>query len=326
MPKRYGPRMDLRLLEQFVQVCDAGSLTRAAEKLACTQPALTRRMLRLERQLNTQLLVRSSRGVETTQAGARLLEQARPLLDHVRRVQAEIDRMRREPAGEVSVCLPTSFHDAVTLPLISEMRRALPLVRLRVVEAMDAALREEIAAGVDIGVAMHDPERAIEGAEPIPLGEDALVLYGRPGAFPAGARVSLEQLRGVPLILPSGRNHMREKLARLAGRRGVALDIVMEVDTAGLITDLTRRGEGFSVTPRMALKPAGEDGLEHWPIAGAGVTWIAHVRDTRRRSPAVAAVAGRLVDLCRGRLAAPSPSQASVPAAPPRRATAGKPS
>ena len=65
MPNRYGPRMDLRLLEQFVRVCEAGSLTRAAEKLACTQPALTRQMLRLERQLNTQLLVRSSRGVET---------------------------------------------------------------------------------------------------------------------------------------------------------------------------------------------------------------------------------------------------------------------
>lgn len=313
MPKRYGPRMDLRLLEQFVQVCEAGSLTRAAEKLACTQPALTRQMLRLERQLNAQLLVRSSRGVETTQAGARLLEHARPLLDHVRRVQAELDRMKREPAGEVSVCLPTSFHDAVTLPLISELRRALPLVRLRVLEAMDAALREEIAAGVDIGVAMHDPERAIDGASPIPLGEDALVLYGRPGGFPAGAAVRLEQLRGLPLILPSGRNHMREKLVRLAGRRRVALDIVMEVDTAGLITDLARRGEGFSVTPRMGLKPAGEDGLEHWPIAGASVAWVAYVRDTRGRSPAVAAVVDSLVTLCRGRFAAPPASWASVP-------------
>ena len=191
MPNRYGPRMDLRLLEQFVRVCEAGSLTRAAEKLACTQPALTRQMLRLERQLNTQLLVRSSRGVETTQAGARLLEHARPLLDHVGRVQAELDRMKREPAGEVSVCLPTSFHDVVTLPLISEVRRALPLVRPRVLEAMDAELREAIAAGVDIGVVMHDPERAIEGAAPIPLGEDALVLYGRPApSRPAPASAS----------------------------------------------------------------------------------------------------------------------------------------
>ncbi len=308
MPNRYGPRMDLRLLEQFVRVCEAGSLTRAAEKLACTQPALTRQMLRLERQLNTQLLVRSSRGVETTQAGARLLEHARPLLDHVGRVQAELDRMKREPAGEVSVCLPTSFHDVVTLPLISEVRRALPLVRLRVLEAMDAELREAIAAGVDIGVVMHDPERAIEGAAPIPLGEDALVLYGRPGAFPPGASIGLGQLRGLPLILPSGRNHLREKLARLAGRHGVALDIVMEVDTAGLITDLARRGEGFSVTPRMALKPPGEDGLEQWPIAGAGVAWAAYVRDTRRRSPAVAAVTERLTSLCRARLAAPPAS------------------
>jgi LysR family nitrogen assimilation transcriptional regulator len=72
--------LDLRLLWYFKRTAEIGSLTKAAAELGTSQPALTRHIMRLERELRVALLLRDQRGVTPTEAGALVLDKAENLL------------------------------------------------------------------------------------------------------------------------------------------------------------------------------------------------------------------------------------------------------
>src|SRR6476646_9261058 len=90
--------MELRHLRYFIAVAEEGSLTVAAERrLHTAQPSLSRQMRDLEREVGTQLLVRSARGVELTAAGRAFLDHARLALTQVEAAR-EAARRAAEPA------------------------------------------------------------------------------------------------------------------------------------------------------------------------------------------------------------------------------------
>ena len=90
--------IELRRLQAFVAVAEAGHITRAAERLGMAQPPLSRLVHGLEKELGTLLLRRLPRGVEPTTAGIALLEEARSVLAHAARID---DTVRRTARGEL---------------------------------------------------------------------------------------------------------------------------------------------------------------------------------------------------------------------------------
>ncbi|MBM2618192.1 LysR family transcriptional regulator [Actinoplanes sp. LDG1-06] len=89
--------LDLRRLRYLVAVADEGAITAAAERLEMTQPALSRAIRALEAEVGVPLLVRGHRGVEPTEAGRVLLDEAREI---DRRVTRAVGRARRVAAGD----------------------------------------------------------------------------------------------------------------------------------------------------------------------------------------------------------------------------------
>src|SRR5258708_32768874 len=90
--------MELRQLRYFVTAIEAGTLTKAAEILSVAQPAVSQQILKLEEELGEQLLMRHSRGVEPTEAGARLLSHASAIPRQLDVAQQEMDELQGEPA------------------------------------------------------------------------------------------------------------------------------------------------------------------------------------------------------------------------------------
>src|ERR1700749_2175003 len=98
----YGiARMDLRPLRYFVAVAEERHFTRAAERLGIKQPPLSLQIRHLEQEIGTSLFRRLKRGVELTETGILLLDEARRLLANVEQAKTAVQSHARGAAGRI---------------------------------------------------------------------------------------------------------------------------------------------------------------------------------------------------------------------------------
>jgi LysR family nitrogen assimilation transcriptional regulator len=287
--------MDLDVLKCFRRIVALGSLSKAASELGISQPALTRQIKRLEHVLKCELLVRNSRGVQLTEIGEFLLSRAGPLLDQAELIGEELSARLGSLSGEVAICMPASLHRSVTSPLLAEIRRDMPGVRLRVIDGFDAVVHHQLREGlVDIGVLVHDTERVIDGVDQSPLAREPLELVGKRSAFPSGARFKMKDLCDKELVLPGPGSHVRHQIEELFRRQGKVIRVAIEVDSIQLINDLIADGEFYSIAPQSAVAMFHGEGIAAWPISGASISWALCIRQRRQQSPIVREISARL--------------------------------
>jgi DNA-binding transcriptional LysR family regulator len=145
--------VDLRQLRYFVAVAEAGSLTRAADRLHIAQQSLSQAVRTLERQLGAPVFERSSRGMRLTDVGAVLLREARPVLAQAERA---VEAARRAARGEgvlLRVGCLASVANYVLPPVLRTFRARHPDVTLHVEDVSIADLVEGLRAGaLDAGL------------------------------------------------------------------------------------------------------------------------------------------------------------------------------
>jgi DNA-binding transcriptional LysR family regulator len=179
--------MELRHLRYFIAVAEEGHITRAAERLGMQQPPLSQQIQMLERELGVQLLRRKPRGVEMTEAGRVLLEDARAILAHIDHAFAATRRTARGEQGRIAVGFTSStpFHPFVPR-VIRAFREAFPLVSLTLEESgtteLIADLRNERVDAAFIRTPVADPM----GLTVNPLLEEAMLV-----ALPSGHALAL---------------------------------------------------------------------------------------------------------------------------------------
>src|SRR6195952_2343203 len=109
MTKPAVPADRFELMETFVRIVDAGSLSAAAAQLGTTQPTVSRRLQALERSLGVPLLRRSTHSMTLTEDGQRCLERARELLGNWHAFEADLRGVGDEPEGTLRVVAPHAF-------------------------------------------------------------------------------------------------------------------------------------------------------------------------------------------------------------------------
>ncbi|RYE90077.1 MAG: LysR family transcriptional regulator, partial [Myxococcales bacterium] len=123
-PPPAGGADRVALLETFVRIVEAGSLSAAAAQLGSTQPTVSRRLQALERSLGVRLLRRSTHGMTLTDEGARCHERARELLASWEALESEARGAGDEPAGLLRVVAPHAFgQEQLVAPLVDYLRR-----------------------------------------------------------------------------------------------------------------------------------------------------------------------------------------------------------
>lgn len=137
--------MDLRRLRQFAVVADEGNVTRAAARLGMQQAPLSQQIMRLEREIGAQLLVRKPRGVELTEAGRALDRAARSIFAQIDEALATTRRAARGEEGVLRVGLTSSacFH-AFPPTVIRSFRASYPHVTIQFEQASTPGLIEQL--------------------------------------------------------------------------------------------------------------------------------------------------------------------------------------
>lgn len=145
--KRYAARMplDLRQLRYLVAIGEEGSITRAAERLGMQQPRLSQQIRAMEQQLGFQLFRRRPCGVELTENGRVLFEEARAILARLDRAERDARRTARGELGHLRVGIaPTApFH-----PLVPGIIRAFQGAHPGVTVTLDEVLSRQAVQGL----------------------------------------------------------------------------------------------------------------------------------------------------------------------------------
>lgn len=285
--------MDLALVECFLRVAELGSINRAAEDMEMTQPALSRRITALERDLGMHLLVRGARGVGLTEAGMKLAKGAPPVLRLAELLREEIGT---QVHTQVSVGLPFSMHRLITSPFAAAEIRKQPAVTLRIYEGFIHQLRDWMQQAL-IDVAILD-SRDInpEAVDHTPLIREQLLLVGPASAgLRADTPVDAERVGACPLILPGRPNFIRQSVDGFLKRNGQKFRRAADAETLPLCMALVKDGLGFTAMPYCALheNPAMES-LTAAPIDGLHVTWSLNVGQARRHAASVRHTASQL--------------------------------
>jgi DNA-binding transcriptional LysR family regulator len=143
--------MDLELLRSFVSVVDAGSFTRAGERVHRTQSTVSQQIRRLEDGIGRPLLLREGKRVSPTEEGERLLSYARRILALA---EEALDVVARPaPGGVVRLGIPEDFAAYRLAQMLSKFARSRPDLRLDVRCGLSVCLRRDLARG-DFDVAL----------------------------------------------------------------------------------------------------------------------------------------------------------------------------
>ncbi len=259
-------KMELRQLRYFLSVVEHGSMGKAALELGVVTSALSQQISRLEGELSTRLLQRTSSGVVPTDAGLAFWRQAQLALRHVD--NAALAARSARLSGHVSVGMAPSTASVLGVAFMQAMRERYPDVRLHMVESLSGYLASMLSARqIDLAVLFR--EEPAQRWSVISLLDERLFLIGAGDldGMPAGASVRLKHLGTLPLILPSGTHGLRSLLSSAFRRAEYAPNIVAEVDGLALLMDAVRKGMGATIQPGAALARPENAILSSVPVA-----------------------------------------------------------
>src|SRR6476660_1594987 len=288
--------MDTRQLQAFCEVVDRKSFSLAAEKLGVTQPAVSLQVRSLEKRLGTQLLDRSGRRVEPTEAGVRLYRGAQRLLALEEEIVGEV-------TGTFEIGASTGPGGVVLSQLLCRFAGAHPQLHVALSVFDTQTVIERVAdRTLQLGVVGAAPRH--RGVEYEAFFRDTVVLACPPGHRFAGRNVDLDELRNETLIVMqdgAGVRQMIEDELQRVGMRLRDLHVRLELGLQESVTSAVRGGYGVTFISRSSV----ENDLEAGTLVEARVAGLELEREillVRATGRSETRAARAFVDYARERL------------------------
>jgi DNA-binding transcriptional LysR family regulator len=283
-------------LQAFVAVADRRSFRLAAEHLCISQPALSRRIDKLESALGLRLLERTTRQVDLTAAGRQFLERARQTLEDLEDAVTHLSDSAQARRGQVTVACVPSVAQHVLPALLQRFAQEQPNVRVRVIDDSAHRVLASVASSeADFGLnftGAQEPDMSFEM-----LGRDDYVLVLPRGHALAGrAGVAWAELAGQKMVAVSRQSANRllvdQALAALAERPVWFYETEHVAGALGLVA----AGLGLAALPRLSVPPRHE-ALCCVPLVEPVVSRVVGL--ITRRGRALSPTATRLCELVR---------------------------
>lgn len=170
------------LLQTFVRIVEAGSLSAAAAQLGTTQPTVSRRLKALEAVLGVRLLRRSTHAISLTDDGARCYERAQALVAHWQALEADVRGEDGAVEGLLRVVVPHAFGQQQLIGPLADFLAAYPGVQVEWLLRDD--LQNLAAEGIDCAIQVGEVRDA--AAVAVRLSEVPRIVVAAPALLPAG--------------------------------------------------------------------------------------------------------------------------------------------
>ncbi len=241
--------MTFAQLRALHAVARTGNMTRAAEQLGTTQPAVSHALRGLERELGVTLLLRRRDGVALTAAGRAVHERAATILAELEGLRQDAAQERERAGGRLRIGVIGSVNERLLPEIVRTFSDEHRDVTLGVLEGSDAEVLEWLQTGaVDVATLTSDAP----GVATTPLARDRFLAI-----VPAAHRlaeepaIALAELAQDPFIMPAG--GCEPLITTLAQRTGVRLRCHYRVRDTAAIVAMVADGLGVTIMPELCL-------------------------------------------------------------------------
>lgn len=249
--------LNLKQLRVFFFVAKHLNVTRAAEQLFVTQPAVTKQIDALERYCGLRLFSRSSHGLKLTEAGRLLFSYAERIMLLASEAEKAIVALRTHPGGVLRVGTTKTWAHSMVPSYVVQYQRLYPNVHIQLAVASSREVVDALATGkLDVAIVgrveyddrfevISFPRREI----------DELVVVVLPGhRFADRATVCLEEVAKEPLIMREEEgSSTRSVVLQRTGELGVELNTVVESASPQSIINFVKNGAGISILSRLLV-------------------------------------------------------------------------
>ena len=279
--------MELAQLKYFQVMANIRHFTRAARMLDVTQPALSRSMAKLEKDLDVPLFKRSEGEIELTPEGERLLRRVDRILREVDSAREEASNAHAEVSKEFRLSFIHSLGSYALPHILQDFRALYPDIRIQLNQQDSAALALQVAAGeTDLCLCSTIPTTEYSAWVYL-WSEELFVTVPLGHRFAEREKINLHELEDEPLVAMKSSYSLRILVDQFFDLAGIHPEITFEGDDVSTISGLVAAGLGVSLLPKLA-------GVEHpelryipvsFPICkrAVGIAW-----NTQRQFPPAA--------------------------------------
>ena len=265
--------MDFKRLSYFVRIAELGSLSKAADRVHIAQPALSRQMRLLERDVGVPLFKRHRRGMQLTLEGEEFRARLVGPLRQIELAREDMRSLSKEIGGNVAFGMPPTASYVLAGPLARRVAQQAPNVSLRVVEGYAGHLIDWLQRGeIDVALLYGPASNYRLAAEDLLVEE--LMLVGPPDCQLMPNRpIAFAHLGTLPLVLPSHPHGLRVVVDNMAAKTKTKLTVRFQADSFQLMKELVTSGLGYTTLPFSSFSREAVSGsLKYTPINKPRIT------------------------------------------------------
>lgn len=225
--------MKMHHLRDLLAIVEKGSINAAAKHLGMAQPALSRSVRELEKEVGVPLLERQSTGAVLTPMGELFARRATAAMSELRRAKDEIQQLKGEVHGTVVACVSSVSHIAFLSEALKPFCKTYPNVKLRIIEAVYPVAEARLKSGaIDFYIGAAPQGGAAPDLQMVKLFDNTRVVLARKGHPLAGAR-SLAELIDATWVTTSITNHAEAEFGDVFAAHGLpAPHLALQAETA----------------------------------------------------------------------------------------------
>ncbi|MGA9290696.1 MAG: LysR family transcriptional regulator [Anaerobacillus sp.] len=265
--------MDIKQLAYFIEVARQKSFTKASHSLYISQPTLSKMVKNLETELDVELLDRSARSSELTDAGKIVFAEGEKILNMVDDLSSHLYDMMHLKKGHIKIGLPPLIGVLYFPTIIKGFQERYPDITIELMEHGANIAQEKILDGeLDFGIGLLPVNE--EKFDTLPFTSEELMLFVH-RSHPLAERksVTIEDVREERIILFSEDFMLHDQMIKRCQNAGFEPHISYESSQWDFISDMVGHNLGFTFFPRSILTKINQDNVVPIPIEKPSIPW-----------------------------------------------------
>jgi DNA-binding transcriptional LysR family regulator len=247
--------LNYELYKVFYQVALDLSFSKAAEHLFISQSAVSQNIKNLEKELETELFIRSTKNVQLTEAGELLFEHIGPAFNLIENGEKSIREINALERGEIHLGANDTISKDYLLPYLKEFHQLYPEVQIKITNRTSSTCIELLKQNkVDLIISNLPNPKITEQMEYQEIFSfNDIFITGSEFEELINKEIKLEELKNYPLLMLEAKTTTRKFLEKALTELGIEIEAAVELGSVDLLIEMTKIGLGISLVPEYCL-------------------------------------------------------------------------